>query len=223
MWFNRSSTQSEWSVSMIGLARCWSLRTTKLRPLPTNCSTGTRLNCLLSDKVVALYPYTAANPDELSFLKDDIISVTAREEAAWWRGELNGVSGLFPSNYVAPLQSQCKCTPFSLSSNISQTFCHLQELTPILPYKTETADVHTIAELVDLSVKNFSVHRLVALASTVFSIHAPVRQHIEDCGLIFAQILFRDFVLTLKKENAFFLFSCSHIKAIRFFLNVHSF
>lgn len=61
------------------------------------------------DKVVALYPYTAANPDELSFLKDDIISVTAREEAAWWRGELNGVSGLFPSNYVAPLQSsQCK-------------------------------------------------------------------------------------------------------------------
>ncbi|KAK5640414.1 hypothetical protein RI129_011225 [Pyrocoelia pectoralis] len=56
------------------------------------------------DKVVALYPYTAANPDELSFLKDDIISVTAREEPSWWRGELNGVSGLFPSNYVSPLQ-----------------------------------------------------------------------------------------------------------------------
>ncbi|GJQ83722.1 putative Eps15 homology domain protein [Trypoxylus dichotomus] len=56
------------------------------------------------DKVIALYPYTAANPDELSFLKDDIISVTAREEQSWWRGELNGVSGLFPSNYVAPLQ-----------------------------------------------------------------------------------------------------------------------
>ncbi|XP_017772546.1 PREDICTED: intersectin-1 isoform X2 [Nicrophorus vespilloides] len=56
------------------------------------------------DKVIALYPYTAANPDELSFLKDEIISVTAREEQAWWRGELNGVSGLFPSNYVSPLQ-----------------------------------------------------------------------------------------------------------------------
>lgn len=60
------------------------------------------------DKVIALFPYTAANPDELSFAKDDIISVTAREEEAWWRGELNGVSGLFPSNYVAPLQQQCK-------------------------------------------------------------------------------------------------------------------
>ncbi|KAI4469638.1 eh domain [Holotrichia oblita] len=62
------------------------------------------------DKVVALYPYTAANPDELSFLKDDIISVTAREEQSWWRGELNGMLGLFPSNYVAPLQ-QCNKKP----------------------------------------------------------------------------------------------------------------
>lgn len=58
------------------------------------------------DKVIALFPYTANNPDELSFLKDDIISVTARDEPSWWRGELNGVSGLFPSNYVGPLQ--CK-------------------------------------------------------------------------------------------------------------------
>jgi hypothetical protein len=58
------------------------------------------------DKVIALFPYTAGNPDELSFTKDDIISVTAREEEAWWRGELNGVSGLFPSNYVTPLQQQ---------------------------------------------------------------------------------------------------------------------
>ncbi|KAL3284526.1 hypothetical protein HHI36_018684 [Cryptolaemus montrouzieri] len=61
---------------------------------------------VIIDKVVALYPYSAGNPDELSFNKDDIISVTSREEEAWWRGELNGVSGLFPSNYVTPLQQQ---------------------------------------------------------------------------------------------------------------------
>ncbi|RZC41355.1 EF-hand 4, SH3 9, Drf FH1 and/or Leu zip domain containing protein, partial [Asbolus verrucosus] len=61
---------------------------------------------IVIDKVIALFPYTAGNPDELSFAKDDIISVTAREEEAWWRGELNGVSGLFPSNYVTPLQQQ---------------------------------------------------------------------------------------------------------------------
>ncbi|XP_034243922.1 intersectin-1 isoform X2 [Thrips palmi] len=55
------------------------------------------------EKVIALYQYVAQNEDELSFEKDDTITILAKEEAAWWRGELNGVSGLFPSNYVAPL------------------------------------------------------------------------------------------------------------------------
>ncbi|KAL9706357.1 hypothetical protein quinque_009875 [Culex quinquefasciatus] len=54
------------------------------------------------DKVIALYPYKALNDDELSFDKDDIISVLGRDEPEWWRGELNGTTGLFPSNYVGP-------------------------------------------------------------------------------------------------------------------------
>lgn len=54
------------------------------------------------DKVIALYPYKALNDDELSFEKDDIISVMGRDEPEWWRGELNGTTGLFPSNYVGP-------------------------------------------------------------------------------------------------------------------------
>ncbi|KAM7354140.1 dynamin associated protein 160 isoform 2-T2 [Cochliomyia hominivorax] len=54
------------------------------------------------DKVIALYPYKAQNDDELSFDKDDIISVLGRDEPEWWRGELNGLTGLFPSNYVGP-------------------------------------------------------------------------------------------------------------------------
>ncbi|XP_037960545.1 intersectin-1 isoform X2 [Teleopsis dalmanni] len=54
------------------------------------------------DKVIALYQYKAQNDDELSFEKDDIISVLGRDEPEWWRGELNGISGLFPSNYVGP-------------------------------------------------------------------------------------------------------------------------
>lgn len=56
-----------------------------------------------TEKVVALYPYSALNEDELSFEKDDVITLLAHEEASWWRGELNGVTGLFPSNYVAPI------------------------------------------------------------------------------------------------------------------------
>ncbi|XP_045525527.1 intersectin-1-like isoform X3 [Pieris brassicae] len=56
------------------------------------------------DKVMALYPYTAQNADELSFEKDDIIAVTDRsQDPAWWQGELRGMTGLFPSNYVTKL------------------------------------------------------------------------------------------------------------------------
>lgn len=52
---------------------------------------------------MALYPYQALNEDELSFEKGDVITVLAKEDAAWWRGEMNGVSGVFPSNYVSPM------------------------------------------------------------------------------------------------------------------------
>lgn len=63
----------------------------------------------LSDKVIALYPYKAQNDDELSFEKDDIISVVGRDEPEWWRGELNGLSGLFPSNYVGKFVTSGEC------------------------------------------------------------------------------------------------------------------
>ncbi|XP_048512969.1 intersectin-2 isoform X5 [Athalia rosae] len=55
------------------------------------------------ERVMALYPYQALNEDELSFEKGDVITVLAKEDAAWWRGEMNGVSGVFPSNYVSPM------------------------------------------------------------------------------------------------------------------------
>lgn len=52
---------------------------------------------------MAIYPYQAQNGDELSFGKGDVIIVTAKDEQEWWKGELNGVSGVFPSNYVSPM------------------------------------------------------------------------------------------------------------------------
>ncbi|XP_031369761.1 intersectin-1 isoform X9 [Apis dorsata] len=55
------------------------------------------------ERVMALYPYQAQNEDELSFEKGDVITVLAKDEAAWWKGELNGISGVFPSNYVSSM------------------------------------------------------------------------------------------------------------------------
>lgn len=47
-----------------------------------------------------MYDYTAQNDDELPFGKGQIINVLSREDPDWWKGELNGSIGLFPSNYV---------------------------------------------------------------------------------------------------------------------------
>lgn len=55
------------------------------------------------EKVIALFPFNAVHNDELTFQKDEIITLVSKDEQAWWRGELNGKTGLFPSNYVAPL------------------------------------------------------------------------------------------------------------------------
>ncbi|KZC10712.1 Intersectin-1, partial [Dufourea novaeangliae] len=65
------------------------------------------------ERVMALYPYQAQNEDELSFEKGDVIVVTAKDEAAWWKGELNGLSGVFPSNYVSPMSNETTTDPMT--------------------------------------------------------------------------------------------------------------
>ncbi|XP_026233590.1 intersectin-2b isoform X2 [Anabas testudineus] len=51
-------------------------------------------------QVIALYDYTAANGDEMSFSKDQLINVLEKNNPDWWKGEINGNTGLFPTNYV---------------------------------------------------------------------------------------------------------------------------
>ncbi|KAK2582098.1 hypothetical protein KPH14_002798 [Odynerus spinipes] len=58
------------------------------------------------ERVMALYPYQAQNEDELSFEKGDVITVLAKDEETWWKGELNGATGVFPGNYVSPMSSK---------------------------------------------------------------------------------------------------------------------
>ncbi|XP_032069539.1 intersectin-2 isoform X3 [Thamnophis elegans] len=51
-------------------------------------------------QVIAMYDYSANNEDELNFSKGQLINVMNKEDMDWWQGEINGVYGLFPSNYV---------------------------------------------------------------------------------------------------------------------------
>ncbi|XP_071994807.1 intersectin-1 isoform X4 [Engystomops pustulosus] len=51
-------------------------------------------------QVIGMYDYIAQNDDELAFSKGQVINVLNKEDPDWWKGELNGQVGLFPSNYV---------------------------------------------------------------------------------------------------------------------------
>ncbi|XP_044140388.1 intersectin-1 isoform X3 [Bufo gargarizans] len=51
-------------------------------------------------QVIGMYDYIAQNDDELAFSKGQVINVLNKEDPDWWKGELNGHMGLFPSNYV---------------------------------------------------------------------------------------------------------------------------
>nr|XP_044627960.1 intersectin-2 isoform X4 [Equus asinus] len=51
-------------------------------------------------QVIAMYDYTANNEDELNFSKGQLINVLNRDDPDWWQGEISGLTGLFPSNYV---------------------------------------------------------------------------------------------------------------------------
>lgn len=46
------------------------------------------------------YNYKSQQPDELSLTKGAKLIVLEKSDDGWWRGELNGMVGWFPSNYV---------------------------------------------------------------------------------------------------------------------------
>ncbi|EHB15999.1 Intersectin-2 [Heterocephalus glaber] len=51
-------------------------------------------------QVIAMYDYVANTDDALNFSKGQLINVMNKDDPDWWQGEINGVTGLFPSNYV---------------------------------------------------------------------------------------------------------------------------
>ncbi|XP_031418876.1 abl interactor 1b isoform X7 [Clupea harengus] len=52
------------------------------------------------EKVVAIYDYARDKDDELSFMEGAIIYIIKKNDDGWFEGVINGVTGLFPGNYV---------------------------------------------------------------------------------------------------------------------------
>ncbi|KAK7604180.1 hypothetical protein V9T40_004453 [Parthenolecanium corni] len=57
------------------------------------------------EKVVAIYDYYADKEDELSFQENAVIYVLKKNDDGWWEGVMDGLTGLFPGNYVEPYVS----------------------------------------------------------------------------------------------------------------------
>lgn len=75
-------------------------------------------------QVIAMYEYVANNEDELNFGKGQLINVINKDDADWWQGEINGVTGLFPSNYV---KMTTECDPSTQCEYLLS--CYLPVLT----------------------------------------------------------------------------------------------
>ncbi|KAH3726729.1 hypothetical protein DPMN_052598, partial [Dreissena polymorpha] len=73
---------------------------TSATPSSAPQAAGTQAAKAYVDHVIALYPYAAQHPDELTFPKDAVINVLKKDDPDWWQGEYGGSTGVFPSNYV---------------------------------------------------------------------------------------------------------------------------
>uniref|UniRef100_A0A0R3VUX9 Intersectin-1 n=1 Tax=Taenia asiatica TaxID=60517 RepID=A0A0R3VUX9_TAEAS len=77
-------------------------------PIATSAAITTTSPDLASASMVqSMFAYKACQPDEMTFPEGALIEVLAHEEEGWWRGRIQstGVEGLFPVNYVKPIQS----------------------------------------------------------------------------------------------------------------------
>ncbi|GAA5893853.1 hypothetical protein JCM5296_004619 [Sporobolomyces johnsonii] len=57
-------------------------------------------------RVRALFDFEGQTPEELPFRKGDVISVVECVYADWWKGELRGRVGIFPTNHVLEKREQ---------------------------------------------------------------------------------------------------------------------
>ncbi|KAK7477627.1 hypothetical protein BaRGS_00031105, partial [Batillaria attramentaria] len=60
------------------------------------------------ERAIVRFSYAAEQPDELSLKEGDVIRVLDKnlEDEGWWRGEVNGKSGVFPDNFVELLPQE---------------------------------------------------------------------------------------------------------------------
>lgn len=92
-------------------------------------------------EAIAKYNYTPIREDEVQLEKGDRVYVLEKEGDGWWRGEANGKSGWFPSNYVEIIKSE----------NKGNVICKVQTLYPFTTKNEEELDFEkdALLEIID--------------------------------------------------------------------------
>lgn len=64
----------------------------------------------VKEQCLVLFPYTAQNEDELTLEEGQTIQIISREveDKGWWKGEVDGRTGVFPDNFVKLLVEEDK-------------------------------------------------------------------------------------------------------------------
>ncbi|CAD5228258.1 unnamed protein product [Bursaphelenchus okinawaensis] len=57
-------------------------------------------------RAIAKFNFEGKNNDELTFQKNDVITITQQLDGGWWEGCLDGVVGWFPSDYVGLVKTE---------------------------------------------------------------------------------------------------------------------
>ena len=52
----------------------------------------------MKEQCIVLFPYQAVNDDELSLDEGQVVTIISKdiEDKGWWKGEVDGRSGVFP-------------------------------------------------------------------------------------------------------------------------------
>lgn len=74
--------------------------------------------------VVAIYDYAKDKDDELSFMEGAIIYVIKKNDDGWFEGVCNGVTGLFPGNYVESIMHYADWRGLAVQSRV-YLFSHI--------------------------------------------------------------------------------------------------
>ena len=79
---------------------------------------------------IALWDFRGERPTDLSFNKGDSILVIQRYDNGWWEGELNGVIGDFPCNFVEVEDEEDEPSPTNEGTKNTSTPAPSQIITP---------------------------------------------------------------------------------------------